>query len=243
MNDIGGKESQDRPGGVSRRSFLRGSKNVTVAAVVGGPMCGILWLDDAVAAIPASEGYLLVDTKKCQGCATCMLACSLVHEGVESLSLARIQVLQNSFEKWPHDVSVEQCRQCVQPKCVEACPVKAITVNAEYGNVRQVDVEKCIGCGQCAEACPFTPSRTVVAPDRDSDGKNRARKCDLCAGAPYHWDEAGGGPGGKQACVELCPVGAIRFTAEVPVQEGDAGYDVNLRQRDIGWKNAGFPID
>ena len=30
--------------------------------------------------IPASDGYFLVDVKKCQGFASCMLACSLVHE-------------------------------------------------------------------------------------------------------------------------------------------------------------------
>ena len=243
MNDIGGKESPDGGQEVSRRRFLQGSRNMAVGAVVGGTLSGILWLDDAVAAIPASEGYLLVDKKKCQGCATCMLACSLVNEGVESLSLARIQVLQNPFEKWPHDVSIEQCRQCVKPECVEACPEKALTVDAAHGNVRQVDEEKCIGCGMCVAACPFTPSRPVVAPDSDWDGEKKARKCDLCARAAYHWDEAGGGPRGKQACVELCPVGAIRFTADVPVQEGDAGYDVNLRLRDVGWKIMGFPID
>ena len=241
MSDIGSEESQESGPEVSRRSFLKVSKNAAVGAVVGGT--GILWLDDAVAAIPASEGYLLVDTKKCQGCATCMLACSLVHEGKQSLYLARIQVLQNPFEKWPYDVSIEQCRQCVEPECVEACPEEALSVDAAHGNLRHVDKEKCIGCGMCAEACPFTPSRTVVAPDSDFDGEDKSQKCDLCARAAYHWDEAGGGPHGKQACVELCPVGAIRFTAEVPVQEGDAGYDVNLRQQDVGWKIMGFPTD
>lgn len=241
MKSTGSEESQNSGREVSRRSFLQASKNVAAGAVVGS--AGILWLDDAVAAIPASEGYLLVDTKKCQGCATCMLACSLIHEGKESLYLARIQVLQNPFEKWPYDVSIEQCRQCVEPECAKACPEKALTVDAAHGNVRQVDEEKCIGCGTCVAACPFTPSRPVVAPDSDWDGKKKARKCDLCARAAYHWDEAGGGPRGKQACVEFCPVGAIRFTAEVPVQEGDAGYDVNLRLRDVGWKYAGFPID
>ena len=108
MNDIGSEESHGSEQEVSRRRFLKTSKNVAAGAVA---LSGILWLDDAVAAIPASEGYLLVDTKKCQGCASCMLACSLVHEGVEGLSLARIHVLQNPFEKWPHDVSIEQCRQ------------------------------------------------------------------------------------------------------------------------------------
>ena len=189
--------------------------------------------------IPASDGYLLVDIKKCQGCASCMLACSLVHEGVESLSLSRIQIIQNSFEAFPDDVTIEQCRQCVEPACVEACPTDALKANPKYGNVRMVDRNKCIGCGACMEACPYTPSRPVVVSDENYNGDKKSRKCDLCANTPYHWDKAGGGPDGKQACVEVCPVGAIKFTKEIPVQEGDAGYKVNLR--DSNWGSLGYP--
>jgi len=47
-------------------------------------------------------------------------------------------------------------------------------------------------------------------------------KCDLCLDTPY-WNEQGG-PDGKQACKEVCPFGAIEFTKETPVQEGDLGY-------------------
>ncbi len=153
MNHIGSQNNQDGGPEVSRRSFLQSSKNAAAGAVA---LSGMFWLDDAVAAIPASQGYLLVDTKKCQGCATCMLACSLIHEGKQSLYLSRIQMLQNPFEKWPHDVSIEQCRQCVEPECVEACPKEALGIDAAHGNVRHVDEEKCIGCGTCAKACPFS---------------------------------------------------------------------------------------
>jgi protein NrfC len=168
-----------------------------------------------------------------------MLACSLVHEGVENLSLARIQVLQDPFEKWPDDVTIEQCRQCVDPACVEECPAEALTVNTSLGNVRMVDKELCIGCGTCMDACPHTPSRPVVAPDKEYEGDLKSRKCDLCAAAPYHWHSGGGGPGGKQACVEVCPVGAIAFTKKIPKQAGDEGYKVNLRGKT--WERLGYP--
>ncbi|MDJ0912558.1 MAG: 4Fe-4S dicluster domain-containing protein [Desulfobacterales bacterium] len=180
-------------------------------------------------AIPPSNGYLLVDIRKCQGCTSCMLACTLVHEGVENPSLSRIQIIQNPFKSFPDDVTIEQCRQCVDPVCVQACPADALQANAKYGNVRMVDRTKCIGCGDCTEACPYTPSRTVVALDENFNEDFKARKCDLCANTPYHWDVAGGGPDGKQACVEVCPVGAIEFTKEIPAQKGDEGYKVNLR--------------
>jgi protein NrfC len=165
-----------------------------------------------------------------------MMACSLVHEGAVNLSLSRIQVLQNSFDKWPDDIQNEQCRQCVNPLCVKACPVGALRVNPRLGNVRMVDEQKCIGCKACIEACPYTPGRAIW-----NFEEQHSQICDLCADTPYHWDDAGGGPDGKQACVEFCPVKAIQFTKEVPVQKGDSGYKVNLR--DENWKALGYPTD
>ena len=102
-----------------------------------------------------------------------------------------------------------------------------------------VDKEKCIGCGTCYDVCPYTPSRPVVAADKDYGGEVKSRKCDLCANTPFHWDEAGGGPDGKQACVAVCPVGAIKFTNEIPEQKGDTGYKVNLRGPN--WGKLGYP--
>jgi len=188
--------------------------------------------------IPASRGYLLVDVRKCQGCMSCMLACSLVHEGVANLSLSRIQITQNPFESFPHDVGVAQCRQCTAPACVNACPEGALHADPEFGHVRVVDHSKCIGCGACFEACPFTPSRITPPAGTDDDAETKFRKCDLCADTPYHWDTRGGGPAGNQACAEICPVGAILFTPEIPRQDGDKGYRVDLRGK--GWRQLGY---
>ena len=235
------KIRENNNGEITRRDFLKLSGAAAIGVSISGVLPGLIWIDEATAAIPASEGYLLVDTKKCQGCMSCMLACSLVHEGVENLSLARIQVIQNSFEKWPHDVTIEQCRQCVKPYCVEACPEDALKANPKYGNIRMIDIDKCIGCGECIEACPYTPSRPIIGPDQRYQNREKARICDLCANATYHWDEKGGGPKGKQACVEVCPVNAIKFTAQIPLQQGDAGYKVNLR--DWKWAALGYPMD
>ena len=219
---------------LSRRQFLKISGGLAVMVGAGSPLNGVVRFENGVAAYPVSEGYLLVDTKKCQGCLTCMLACSLAHEGEENLSLSRIQVTQNSFAKFPEDLELAQCRQCVDPKCVEACPADALHIDEESGNVRRIDEEKCIGCESCIEACPFTPPRTVW-----DEGDEHALKCDLCIDTP-HWNETGG-PSGHQACVELCPLGALKFTREIPEQEGDKGYDVNLRGE--GWRKLGFSLD
>ncbi len=229
----------------TRREFLKYSGTIVLlvgsgcAVPVNGPTADPKAPIQSLSGLPISDGYLIVDTRKCQGCASCMLACSLVHEGVESLSLSRIQIIQNSFAAFPDDVSVEQCRQCVDPACVEACPADALTADPRFGNARIVDFEKCIGCGECVEACPFSPSRSQLAAVEKYNGEDKAYKCDLCSLTPYHWDPAGGGPEGKQACVAVCPVGAIAFTREIPVQKGDEGYKVNLRGS--GWVQLKYP--
>jgi protein NrfC len=223
-------KDRKRRSGLSRRDFLK----LSAGAVVGGAVPRLTWLDNGLAAIPAAGGYLLVDTRKCQGCMTCMLACSLVHEGRENLSLSRIQVIQNPFGKFPDDVTLEQCRQCVEPACLEACPTGALHVDTENGNVRRVNADKCIGCMSCVNACAYPPSRAIW-----NHEEGHAQKCDLCVATP-HWDETGG-PDGKRACVQVCPVGAISYVSEIPAQEGDEGYTVNLRGD--GWRKLGFTLE
>ncbi|MCP4756413.1 MAG: 4Fe-4S dicluster domain-containing protein [Proteobacteria bacterium] len=236
MKDQGRQKSGKEGTDLSRRTFLRRAGNVVVLIGVGGCVAAgtsdsLVMLEDGKSGIPVSQGYLLVDTKKCQGCMSCMLACSLVHEGEGSLSMARIQIVQNPFGKFPDDLTQEQCRQCVDPACLKSCPEEALTVDVEHGNVRRIDAEKCIGCMKCVEACPYDPSRAVWNFQED-----RAQKCDLCVDTP-HWKREGG-PTGRQACVEICPLGSIVFTKKVPVQKGDEGYKVNLRGK--GWKNLGY---
>ena len=175
------------------------------------------------ATFPTSEGYLVRDTTKCASCLSCMLACSLVHEGIENISLSRIQIIYNAFNRFPDETEIAICRQCVNPLCVQACPTGACHVDTANGNVRVIDESKCIGCQLCIQACPFIPHRTIW-----NHEKSVAMKCDLCINTPY-WNEAGG-PDGKQACVEVCPMKAIKMVTEVPSQLDTEGYEVNLRQ-------------
>ncbi len=231
MADIDKKESVAKAG-VSRREFFTGVGGLGVGAVLGGALLKGILLPDEVLAIPASEGYLLVDTKKCGGCQTCMLTCSLAHYGRENTTLSRIQVVQNSFAKFPDDLSIDQCRQCPYPSCVDACPTGAMHADPTTG-ARMVDEEKCIGCERCVNACPFTPSRVQW-----NHEDQHAQKCDLCKNTPF-WSEEGGADG-KQACVEMCPMHAITFTKDIPVQT-DSGYETNLRNSH--WGHLGFPVD
>ncbi|MDD5082787.1 MAG: 4Fe-4S dicluster domain-containing protein [Dehalococcoidales bacterium] len=184
---------------------------------------------------PPSTAYIVVDSKKCSGCTSCMLACSLVNEGEQNLSLARIQITQTSFGRFPDDISIQQCRQCVVASCVEACPVNALFIDPENGNIRRIDRAKCKeyqiksnGCQKCNEACSHRPHMSLW-----NHEKQIATKCDLCVDARY-WGEKGG-PEGKQACVEICPMKAIKLVKETPPQMGNQGYDVNLRNQHWGY--------
>lgn len=210
---------------VSRRDFIKQS---------GMAVIGVYMLGCDIHSNKQALGFLLLDMKKCQGCISCMLACSLAHEGVENLSLSRIQVLQNPYGKWPNDITVAQCRQCVEPACVEVCPADALKPDPGHDNILTVDIGKCIGCKRCIDACPYSPGRAIW----NFEGSH-SQKCDLCSNTP-HWNEDGG-LNGKQACVEVCPLKAIVFTTVVPDQEGNEGYNVNLRGD--AWGDLGFPTD
>ena len=221
---------------VSRREFLIGS-----GAIVAGFMVPVSVGNEASAeklvaepvvlenlapsSLPAaSTSYLVVDSKKCSGCLTCMFTCSTVHEGVASLSASRIQITQNSLQPFPYDLAMNQCRQCTDPLCVNNCPTGACQVDAKNGNVRLIDQAKCIGCQTCLKMCPHPAHRAIW----DAASK-KATKCDLCTNTPYFNKPDSSKP--QQACVLVCPMDAISVVKQVPDQTDDRGYDVNLRKK------------
>ncbi|MFC1839532.1 4Fe-4S dicluster domain-containing protein [Thermodesulfobacteriota bacterium] len=218
----------------SRRQFLVGGS----AAIAAGALAATPGVKTAEASeevsYPESKGYLVYDSKKCIGCTTCMLSCSMVHYGEQNLSLSRIQIMQDSFGKFPDDLQIAPCRQCVTPPCVINCPVGAAFIDTENGNVRRINEEECIGCKKCLEMCPQQPHRPVW-----NHIDEISSKCDLCIDTPY-WDEKGG-PGGKQACVESCPMQAIKLVTEAPDQKETEGYNINLRNDH--WFNLGLVDD
>ena len=144
--------------------------------------------------MPLSKGVIVVDVDKCTGCRSCEIVCSLYHEGVINPALSRIHVVKD----WRGaDSSIEArflpatCRQCAIAKCADVCPVGAIVADPKT-NARIVDEEKCIGCGLCVEACPYTPSRIAL-----NEKKKTAFKCDLCGGDPM--------------CIKICNSGALIY--------------------------------
>jgi protein NrfC len=210
-----------------RRDFLTGSGTAIAAGVLTAglpkPSAASDAVSDGKVSYNASTGYLVYDSRLCWGCQSCMFACSMSHQGEANPALSRIQIIRDapSFTKYPLDINMAVCRQCVSPLCVQNCPTGAAHVDAQHGNVRVIDQAKCIGCKRCIQSCPQRPHRTVWNPF-----KNKSSKCDLCIDVP-NWSKKGG-PDGEPACVTICPSKALKLVHDAPPQEDVSGYDVNL---------------
>jgi carbon-monoxide dehydrogenase iron sulfur subunit len=132
---------------------------------------------------------ILVRHEVCSGCRACMVACVASHEGGFGTAPARIKVTKVE----PEGLDVPAvCRRCRRPGCVAACPTSALWREEPAGIIR-LRAEECIGCGACADGCPFG-----MVTIRPADGYPLI--CDLCDGDP--------------ACVKRCAPGAIRWGDE-----------------------------
>ncbi|MEA2751334.1 MAG: hypothetical protein QOI41_5477 [Myxococcales bacterium] len=159
--------------------------------------------------LAAGHEVLVVDQNKCVNCQNCIDACGRRHK-YSRLALRGLQVENFLFPA--------ACRHCEDPVCL-LCSVNGI-VRMPSGEITIVE-DNCIGCGACAERCPYGNIR-MHAVDAPQDGfllrlmgvlgfrarqeaqdelkpgtRRLAVKCDLCASYPDY------------ACVTACPVGAM----------------------------------
>ena len=137
----------------------------------------------------SGEKKIIIDFSKCIGCHTCELVCSLSHEGVVNLTLARIHVINLNWIMVPMN-----CRHCEDAPCIDVCPTNALYHDRD-GAVMLAE-DKCIGCFMCAMACPYGIPRF-------NEITGVMFKCDLCADRRAE--------GKEPACVEACPSGALIF--------------------------------
>lgn len=128
--------------------------------------------------------HLRTFPEDCTGCRICENFCSFHHEGAIWPAQARVTVVGQADEG-PFVPNI--CRQCDDAPCAAVCPVEAIVCDERIG-AWMVDVEECIGCALCVDACSYG----MMFFDQDKDV---AFKCNLCEGEPE--------------CVAMCPTGAI----------------------------------
>ena len=147
---------------------------------------------------------LVINTAICTNCNNCVDSCERRH-GHSRLERRGLQMGNLLFPT--------ACRHCEDPVCL-LCSVNGI-VRTPDGEITIVN-DNCIGCGACAERCPYgniqmhdrnPKSKGVFArfslldflkKEEDEEGAPQriAVKCNLCAGFDDY------------ACVRGCPVGA-----------------------------------
>lgn len=141
---------------------------------------------------------MVIDLHRCTRCDDCVKACAATHDG--NPRFARIGPQHERLQ------FVQACMQCTDPVCMIGCPTGAIHRDETTGVVRIAE-PICIGCGTCANACPYDNIDMVEILSRDgrpftdeASGRpiQKATKCDMCAGSPS-------GP----ACQSACPHDAL----------------------------------
>jgi CRP-like cAMP-binding protein/Fe-S-cluster-containing hydrogenase component 2 len=172
------------------------------------------------AGLAQGSEVLVVDQNRCVHCRACIDACARRH-GYSRLELRGLQLDNLLFPT--------ACRHCEDPVCL-LCSVNGI-MRLPEGEITIVD-DNCIGCGACAERCPYGnirmhaatkpkrgllqgiwrllkgPDYEAVQDDVDTTQARVAVKCDLCAGYDNY------------ACVVACPVGAAARIDPVDILGG-----------------------
>ena len=213
--------------GLSRRQFLAGIGGLGVGAVLGSGITALLLPDD-VYAIEASQGYLLVDAKKCGACETCM---HRLFARAPAAASTREPLAPAAHQKPARLLPrVRRAAEPVPPVPVpflrRRMPHRRHARRPRATGVRLVAEGKCIGCERCIEACPFTPSRVQWNYEDKC-----AQKCDLCLNTPY-WDEAGRRSGREAGrASRSAPCGRSAFTRTSCRAQSDEGYDGQPAQR------------
>jgi CRP-like cAMP-binding protein/Fe-S-cluster-containing hydrogenase component 2 len=140
-----------------------------------------------------AQSLLVLDLEKCTRCDECTKACSDSHDGITRLIREGLR-----FDKY---LVASSCRSCLDPYCMVGCPVGSIRRRGS----REIIIEDwCIGCGKCADNCPYGNINMHGFQEYLSDAADPGRKraviqqkattCDLCIGLD-----------GQPSCVYACP--------------------------------------
>src|SRR2546430_4764236 len=148
---------------------------------------------------------------KCIGCKCCVVACNEQNGNPAEINWRRVGEIEGGWYPDTHRSYLSMgCNHCLEPTCLEGCPVDAYSKHPVTGVVLH-SAETCIGCQYCTWNCSYGVPQ--YNPDRGVVGK-----CDMCH------DRLG--EGRPPACVSACPETAIRIEI-VNIAEWKREYAVN----------------
>ncbi len=162
----------------------------------------------------AGEQYAFgVDLDGCTGCKACVSACHSLNGLDEDEIWRTVGFIHGGDRTTPYQQTITTaCHHCVDPACLNGCPVKAYEKDAATGIVRHLD-DQCIGCQYCVLKCPYDVPKY-------SAKRGIVRKCDMCY-SRLAADEA-------PACVQACPNGAITIRV---VNKAEFSAVISSRER------------
>lgn len=137
----------------------------------------------------------LIDLRRCMGCRSCVSACAVEnHFTPEAPWNVMIEYEVGTYPKVKRIYNTMGCMHCEKPACKAACDyigVKAIRKN-EFGMVL-IDYNKCVGCGYCANTCPYGVPQVPkeVRPLSPGNGPLGAEAIPMSFRHPTHQKKAG----------------------------------------------------
>ena len=144
------------------------------------------------------------EQKHCVGCKTCQVACKDKHDLAVGQLFRRVDETAGGSYQIKDQVVIPKiyafwtsisCNHCINPVCIESCPVGAIQKQPEDGIV-YIDQKQCIGCRRCVKRCPYgAPQYNPVA--------KKTGKCDFCRDLLAE-DKS-------PVCVASCPLRALDY--------------------------------
>jgi Fe-S-cluster-containing hydrogenase component 2 len=164
-------------------------------------------LDEYVAnGLYEGQSILVLDLDNCTRCDACTKGC--VERHGTATHGTPIPRLLRAGPRLDNYLVATSCRSCTDPHCMVGCPVDSI----HRGKHLQIVIEDhCIGCGLCAENCPYgsifmipNERSTMAVPAgyffsrEERMAPLKAANCDLC-------DANGDLSSPDPACVAACP--------------------------------------
>ncbi|MCE5194851.1 MAG: hydrogenase 2 operon protein HybA [Nitrospiraceae bacterium] len=200
---------------LKRRDFIKGVACSSLLLAADAPS---VFAAEPRKTLSSDALGILYDATLCVGCKACVAACKQNndmppdHTTEEKLYDDPIDLsgkTLNIIKLYKHGAGTEKdnetgysyikrhCMHCIDPSCISACPVKALTKNPKNGIV-EYNKDACVGCRYCQLACPYNIPKFEWL-----EAFPQIRKCQLCS----HLIKKGK----ISACCDVCPTGASLF--------------------------------
>ncbi len=141
--------------------------------------------------ITLSQQRFILKPNLCIGCRACEMACRNEFAAHKGERWRWVKTVEDEDEKFIYYLSLS-CNHCENPECFRVCTER--TYRKRRDGIVVHCPERCSGCGDCVNACPFQAPRY-------SKISGKVDKCNMCV----HRIDKGLPP----ACIEVCPTGAL----------------------------------